>query len=259
MIQVVRQDWHVDLPLARAFGKMWAQPSGSLVCFRNYAVRITDGPNLYLQYKDEFVRRIYHFESTRPDPLIIDGGGNIGMSILYFKHIYPRARVVCFEPDTAVFRILQENVTRNKLKDVTLVNAGLGEKAGLETFISDGSAGGRIGKGGEDTVRVERLSDYLCESVDFLKLNIEGEELGVLREAGASGKLEKVRQLVLEYHGWSTGEQRLGDILNLLDFHGFRYMVHDFDAQTCSASKPPFHLTDQTTWFCLVYACKAGS
>jgi len=59
---------------------------------------------------------------------------------------------------------------------------------------------------------------------------------------------------VLEYHGWPDGEQRLGDILNLLDRQGYSYLVHDFDAETCGASKPPFRLTSQTTWFCLVYA-----
>jgi hypothetical protein len=150
---------------------------------------------------------------------------------------------------------LQENVTRNSLTDVTLINAGLSAQAGTVTFTPDGSAGGHIG-GGQSSieVRMERLSDYLDETVDFLKLNIEGEELPVLQEAAVSGKLGNVREMVLEYHGWPDGEQRLGDILNLLDRHGYRYLIHDFDAETCGASKPPFRLTPQTTWFCLVYA-----
>lgn len=222
--------------------------------FLGYTVRITDGPNFYMQYKDEFIRRIYHFEAQRPDPIIIDGGSNMGMSILYFKHVYPHARIIGFEPDPAIFRILQENVSRNGLTDVTLVNAGLSAQAGVVTFATDGSAGGHIGGQTTVEVRMERLSDYLNEPVDFLKLNIEGEELPVAQEAAASGKLRNVREMVLEYHGWPDGEQRLGDILNLLDRNGYRYLVHDFDAETCGASKPPFRLTPQTTWFCLVYA-----
>jgi len=236
---------------------MFANPprtSGIEHCL-GYTVCITDGPNFYMQYKDEFIRRIYHFEAKRPDALIIDGGSNMGMSILYFKYVYPHARIIGFEPDPAIFRILQENVTRNSLTDVTLINAGLSAEAGMVTFTPDGSAGGHI-KGGRGSieVRMERLSDYLDEPVDFLKLNIEGEELPVLQEAAASGKLGNVRELVLEYHGWPDGEQRLGDILNLLDRQGYSYLVHDFDAETCGASKPPFRLTSQTTWFCLVYA-----
>ena len=244
-----------DQYLARLRRKTWGQKSGAIMCCLNYTVRITDGPNFYMQYKDEFIRRIYHFEAERPDPLIIDGGSNMGMSILYFKHVYPTARIIGFEPDPAIFQILEENVTRNGLDGVTLVNAGLGGETGTISFIPDESAGGRFAKEeGSITVQVKQLSDYLGEPVDFLKLNIEGEELSVLQEAEASGKLQNVRELVLEYHGWANGEQRIGEILNLLDRNGFRYLVHDFDSESCGASKPPFRLTPQTTWFCLVYA-----
>ena len=220
-----------------------------------FRVRFTDGPNFYMQYKDEFIRRIYHFEASRPDPLIIDGGSNTGMSILYFKHAYPGARIIGFEPDPSIFLLLEENIATNALKHVRMVNAGLSDAGVPVRFVPDGSAGGRLGEADNAVeVRMECLSSYLDEPVDFLKLNIEGEELPVLREAEASGKLRNVRELVLEYHGWANGEQRLGDILNLLDRNGYRYLVHDFDAETCGASKPPFQMTPGTTWFCLVYA-----
>lgn len=227
----------------------------SLVKYLNYRIRITDGLNFYVQCKDEFVQRIYHFEAERPDPLIIDGGSNIGMSILYFKSIYPAARIVGFEPDPDIFRLLEENVSGNKLEHVTLVNAGLGGESGTTTFIKDDKAGGQFGQAENSiTVKVERLSKWLSEPVDFLKLNIEGEELPVLTEAVASGKLDNVRELALEYHGWANGQQRLGDILNLLDQAGYRYLIHDFDYETGHATKPPFRLTPETVWFCLVYA-----
>jgi len=225
-----------------------------VVPFLDYRVSITDGPNFYMQYKDEFVRRIYHFDAQRPDPRIIDGGGNMGMSVLYFKRVYPGARITCFEPDPAIFGLLQENLARNGMTDVRLINAGLSGAAGDVDFAPDGSAGGQITTARKSIrVRMERLSDYLDEPIDFLKLNIEGEELPVLQETAARGKLRNVRELVLEYHGWAQGEQRLGDILNLLDRNGYRYLVHDFDAETCGASKPPFRLNPETTWFCLVY------
>jgi len=222
--------------------------------FGGYTVRILDGPSFYIQFKDEFIRRIYHFESSRPDPLIIDGGGNIGMSVLYFKSIYPAARIVCFEPDPTVFNVLTENVEGNHLNNVTLVNAGLGGEAGMVAFEPDGSDGGRTAASGRMEVRMERLSAHLSEPVDFLKLNIEGEELPVLQDAATNGLLRNVREMVVEYHGWPGGDQRLDEILAILDRHRFRYLVHDFDAETNDASKPPFRLRPDTPWFCLVYA-----
>lgn len=38
-----------------------------------------------------FVHREYHFTSPKRDPLIIDGGSNIGMAVAYFKLLYPEA------------------------------------------------------------------------------------------------------------------------------------------------------------------------
>jgi FkbM family methyltransferase len=227
----------------------------SLASFGGLHLRITDGPNFYMQYKDEFIRRIYHFDTEQPDPKIIDGGGNMGMSILYFKRIYPKARIISFEPDPQIHSLLTDNLHRNGIHDVQVINAGLAAVSGTASFSPDTQAGGRIAPDATgQRIRVERLSDYLAEPVDFLKLNIEGMELPVLQEAATAGKLKNVRHLLLEYHGWPNGKQCLGEILTLLDQQGFRYLVHDFDAETCGATKPPFRLSPQTTWFCLVYA-----
>jgi FkbM family methyltransferase len=251
------QPYYRQIRLHQFRKKVWGKKWGDSVNFLNYVVRITDGPNFYIQYKDEFLNRIYHFESQRTDPLIIDGGSNIGMSILYFKMVYPQARVIGFEPDPKIFQMLQENVTKNGLSGVTLVNSGLSAKNGEGTFMADESAGGYLGSGGGAiAVRLEKLSTYLSEPVDFLKLNIEGEELPALEEVAQSGKLANVRELVLEYHSWPNVEQRMGNILNLLDKQGFRYLIHDFDEETSRVTKPPFRWTEKTMWFCLVYARK---
>jgi hypothetical protein len=78
-------------------------------------------------------------------------------------------------------------------------------------------------------VRTERLSDYVSEPVDFLKLNIEGDELPVLLDAEASGALRNVREIVVEYHDWATSEQQLATLLDLLRREGFRYRTRDWD------------------------------
>lgn len=224
-------------------------------CFDGYRLDILDGPDFYVQYKDFFIRRIYHFQAVRPDPLIIDGGGNIGMSVLCFKQLYPKSRIIAFEPDPAVFAVLRKNMQTNHLTGVELINAGLGPRKERRCFIPDGKSGGRVvdGQSGIE-VSVECLSDYLKEPVDFLKLNIEGAESDVLHEAAAAGTLRNVRETVIEYHGWPQAGQTLGPLLALLDREGFRYLVHDFDSETCPASKPPFHLDPTAPWFCLIYA-----
>lgn len=244
------------LQIAKLRKQFWAADPGSVVEYAGYRIRVTDGRSFYIQCKDEFINQIYHFESVETRPFIIDGGSNIGMSIMYFKQLYPQAQIIGFEPDPEIFEILQENVRKNKLDDVTLVNAGLGAEDGTALFVADHSAGGRVSSKEDSTssVKIQRLSSSIDRPVDFLKLNIEGEELPVLEELEAAGKLAKVKQLVLEYHGWANGEQRLGPLLTLLDRNEFRYLVHDFDNETGFATKPPFRIDAEKVWFCLVYA-----
>jgi FkbM family methyltransferase len=230
---------------------------GSIVKYLDFEIRITDGRSFFIQVKDEFVHNIYRFETENQRPVIIDGGSNIGVSILYFKRLYPNARITGFEPDPAIFQILSENISRNNLQDVSIFEVGLGGENSVTTFVPDNSASGQFAEGENSIqVRVDRLSKYIDGPVDFLKLNIEGQELPVLLELENSGKLREVSELVIEYHGWANQEQRLGEILTILDRNGFRYFVHDFDDETGYATKPPFRWGPETIWFCLVYAIR---
>lgn len=232
------------------------QPAG-IAKFKGFRVVYTDKSSFYMEYKDIFFHRIYHFEAQTVAPSILDGGGCIGMSVLYFKSVYPRAKIVCFEPDERLFRFLHTNLEQNHIHDVELVQAALSDHLGTARFQADASDQGKIFAASAEAamvVKTVRLSSYLTTPVDFLKLNIEGQELPVLLEVEASGQLSNIREMVIEYHGWADAEQRLGDLLNLLKRNDFRYFVHDFDSETCGASKPPFRWTPQTDWFCLVYA-----
>jgi len=235
------------------------------------SLRITDGANAYMQYKDEIVRRNYAFTTTRADPLVIDGGANMGMFSIATRRDHPGARIIAFEPDPALLGLLRENLDRNGVRNVTLVGAALGAVDGEMAFAADGRAAGALADagaraagapsatGGTTRVRVVRLSAHLGEEVDFLKLNIEGAELEVLREAADAGRLRNVRAMVFEYHGWPGGEQRLGPILSLLDAQGFRYLVHDLDDQTNPVTKPPFREPAGAPWFALVSAWRVGA
>jgi len=224
-----------------------------------YQVRINDAPNFYMSYKDIFVRRYYHFESANSAPYILDGGGNIGLSVLAFRQAHPGARIVTFEPDTAVLPILQENLAGNGIKDVKVVHGALTDFDGSATFTGDGRYGGSLyaGEGnGEQTARYPvpavRLRDYLDEPVDFLKLNIEGAEWDVL--ADCDDRLKYVREMVIEYHHLPHLPRTLHRILDLLDRRGFEYLINDFDLETNPAAAAPFRLNRQRKYYLLVYA-----
>ncbi len=229
----------------------------------NYTIRINDGPNFYVLYKDIFIHRIYHFVAQRPDPLILDCGSNIGMSILYFKHTYPRARIIGFEPDPSIFPYVAENISRTGLRDVRLVQSALAAKEGTLTFYSDGKYGSCLaGHLPQDVpegwarheVPCVRLRDYLTEPVDFMKMNIEGAEWEVLVDS--EDRLGWIREMVIEYHHLPGLPRTLHKILALLQGRGFDYLVNDFDSETNSGVRPPFRLDSNTRYYLLIYARK---
>src|SRR5690606_3275073 len=57
--------------------------------FLSYRVNVPDCLSFIYQYKEIFADNSYRFESENDHPVIIDCGSNIGLSILFFKELYP--------------------------------------------------------------------------------------------------------------------------------------------------------------------------
>lgn len=245
-----------DLRWARLRKRMFSpsQPERTLERAFGYEIRTLDGPNFYIQLKDEFVRQIYWFPSPTPSPLIVDAGSNIGMSILYFKKLYPDSSIIAFEPDPVVFDVLSENVSRNDLRGVKLVKAAVGPEQTTSRFTREGGfAGGAIAAEGDFEVSVDRLSNHIDRPVDLVKLNVEGAELSVIQELVESGAVKHVTQFIVEYHAWPGAPSTLAPILSLLDQAGYTYVIHDFSGETNPVTKPPITFRPEP-YFLLIYA-----
>jgi FkbM family methyltransferase len=181
-------------------------------------------------YEEIFRREIYKFDSSREDPYIIDAGANIGMSVLYFKKLYPKAHITAFEPDKKIFDTLSTNVRAAELTDVELLCKGIASSNETRSFYTEGADGGRIASP-EDTLNLQqvdmtKLSSYLNKTVDMLKIDIEGAELEVLNEC--KDYLGQVQHIFVEYHSLHSQPQHLDAILRILSDAGFRYYIeHD--------------------------------
>ena len=181
-----------------------------------------------------FVELEYWFEARRREPFIVDGGSNIGMSVLFFKTLYPDARVLAFEPAQRAHELLVRNVEANGLRAVDVHRVALGLENGTVPFFEDpndpatfrmSTRAGRI-TGTSTSVTQQRLSDLLAGEVDLLKLDVEGAEDGVLADLCASGAISRIEQLVVEYHHQLDVQRDfLGAFLEQLREHGFAYQI----------------------------------
>src|SRR5262249_5285753 len=150
--------------------------------------------------------------------------------ILFFKMLYPKARITGFEPDPFTFEILTDNVRYNSLTNVELHQCALVGGDDSSTMLCrppdvNGSSlrmnilKPRFVNTSSITVPARRLSSFIPDhDVDLLKIDIEGAENQVLRELHKSGKLSKIKRIHLEYHHhFDNDRDELASILLLLE------------------------------------------
>ncbi len=192
-------------------------------------IDIVDATSFLWTLPDIFDRGMLAFPASSSTPLIIDGGANIGLATLFFKRLYPLSRITVFEPDAAIFAVLRRNLLTWGYPDVVCHCAGLSAADGVAKFNSEGADSGRIARetttNGTVEIRTVRLSSFLTEPVDMLKLDIEGAELDVLEEC--ANRLHLVRQVYVSYHSFRHQPQRLDAVIGLLGKAGFRVYPDD--------------------------------
>ena len=147
-------------------------------------------------------------EAMAPDnkrALIVDAGANIGASAVYFSTLYPRARIVCVEPERSNCTLLRLNTDG---LPVEVVEGGISASDG-HMFLQDpghSDWGFRVGSTG--SVRVPTVSPgsllhkHSADCYPFiLKIDIEGGEKHLF-DGGNVDWLSAFSLVVIELHDW---------------------------------------------------------
>jgi FkbM family methyltransferase len=208
-----------------------------------YEIVFNSYPEFIELFEEIFIDKVYHFTCSSQSPMIIDAGSNIGLSVLYFKHCYPASKIIAFEAEASNLALLQENITTNALSDIILVRGALTYGRDGSVVIATQDSGLQWSMKRTDAAHHQHttallLSDYVDETVDLLKLDIEGSETDVLNDLIETGKIRLIRNIVCEFHqnpsGWS-----LRELLETLTRHGF----------TCKEQKRKSGSEDVVIWF----------
>jgi len=191
-------------------------------------IHATDSASFLSTYNSIFKKQIFKFQTKNEEPLIIDCGANIGLSVLYFKMLYPKSHIISFEPDKDIFELLKQNIDNFDLKNIELINKAVWKDNTNLIFTPDGADGGMLAEFHEERkgylVKSVRLLDYLTNPVDFLKVDIEGAETDVIIDS--KSVLVNVKFIFVEYHSFSNKPQTLKNIISILTESGFRIYIH---------------------------------
>jgi len=145
--------------------------------------------------KDQW--ELYHIRRLLPrDGTVIDAGANFGYyACVLGSHLDGVGRVYAFEPFPGTFERLKTNIKLNVLSEkVIAVPRGLSDHAGSCGMQTDNTNSGAHylidGKGAIEITTLDAFcADHRLQRLDFLKIDVEGLEMAVLR-----GGREVIRQ-----------------------------------------------------------------
>ncbi len=195
----------------------------------NKPFKFHDSGSFVVTYKELFEQEIYKFNPSANSNIILDCGANMGLSVLYFAKNYPNHKIIAFEPQENIFKVLQENVQNYRLKNVELFQKAVWDKEETLKFFTDGSMGGRVNldytNQKASIINAVPLRNLLNERVDFVKIDIEGAEETVLKSC--VGKLREVKHIFFEFHNNINQPQILHELLLLIKNEGFYYYIKE--------------------------------
>ena len=129
------------------------------------------------------------FPKLKADKICLDIGANIGNHSVFFSKYFEK--IWSFEPNPRVLKVLEANAFL--AENITPVGHGLSDKSQtLEAgYRRENVGAAALGRSDDVDVTVEfkleKLDDFLSEngieSVDFIKIDVEGHELQVLHGA----------------------------------------------------------------------------
>jgi FkbM family methyltransferase len=165
--------------------------------------------------------------------VVLDIGAHIGGFALRAARLAQRGRVIAYEASSKNFALLAANRQLNNTENLHIENKAVTDRRGeIKFFIPDdnGALGSMLQEtnGPTEAVQATTLADILDEHniqrVDYLKLDVEGAEYGILTSCTVE-TLARVRRIVMEYHEFDGDSRNHRDLVRLLQSHGFHVVV----------------------------------
>jgi FkbM family methyltransferase len=165
----------------------------------------------------------------REEDVVIDVGAYTGDTALIFSRLVgEKGRVIAFEPDSHSFRKLVKNIKALRLKNVVALKRLLWSRKAVVKFAETNAIGssvflleecGRIRRIRATTLdeEVRRLN---LDRVDFIKMDVEGAEIEVLKGARRTLR-EKTPHLAIATYHVVRGKQTREEVEKILRRLGY--------------------------------------
>lgn len=197
--------------------------------FINPEDRIAISPSIgvhgnYEAAETELLKKI-----VKKGAVVVDVGANIGWYTLLSARLAGKnGKVVAFEPEPANYALLKKSIERNTFENVLAFDCCVSNMAGTrKLWLTKKNLGAHstVKKMSDRAIDVEAvtldsfLSKLEIQTVDLLKVDVEGAEPEVFEGAQEYLLTRKIRNIFLEWNGeaWTTQEKLLQKLLEYYD------------------------------------------
>ena len=159
----------------------------------------------------------------------VDVGANIGIHTMFYSTAMKAKRVIAVEANPVTLKNLHKNLELNAdiLGDIQVEAVAVSRKEGEVAFCTGGnSAGNCISWGATDAIMMPAypLDDLIQEKVDFIKIDVEGEEMNVI--LGAAELLMKQRPIVF-VECWPRHKNRMLGLMQAFEYKVVANLAQD--------------------------------
>jgi FkbM family methyltransferase len=174
---------------------------------------------------------------------IIDIGAGTGWETLSFSRIVGSSgRVISVEAHPITFRCLSKTCEKNRLQNVTLIQAAIGDREREVLLSNNDEHEANLTIGVQSGVRVPGTTlDNIFRSlalsqVDYLKMNIEGAEGPAL--SGMAEMVQKTRHVCISCHDFLADDggpnelRTKADVIRFLKQNGFAVSLRESDVRS---------------------------
>ncbi len=149
----------------------------------------------------DFTHRI-QYDELNESSIVFDLGGFKGAwtSDIYSKYF---CKIYVFEPALQFYNYLTDRFKNNS--SIKIFNFGLGNKDSKETiYLSADSTSTHRVTADAETITIKRFDSFIAEnnieSIDLLKINIEGGEYNLLDHLLDTGLITKIKNIQVQFH-----------------------------------------------------------
>lgn len=145
-----------------------------------------------------FGGRVIKRKVQYPGTIVVDIGANIGNHSLYFASEIGAPKVIAFEPVNEIFNMLVDNIDLNHLRDRIEPHCiGLSDEENVASIARyfDSNIGMTKLQVGNGIIKISALDSFKFEQVSFVKIDVEGMEVDVLK--GATTTIEKSKPFIM--------------------------------------------------------------